>query len=143
MYKSIELQVNKLLMEVLQRGASDLHLVAGKPPTLRVDSGLVELKNYEIMSGEIIANMLDVLFNSETKSKQYELERDIDFSFSFKDNVRFRVNAYYQKGFSAAALRLIPNKIPTIEELNLPLQLQDFLAFPQGLVLRVPKEEEL
>jgi twitching motility protein PilT len=136
-YNSIELQVNKLLMEVLQRGASDLHLVAGKPPTLRIDSSLVELKNYEIMSGEMISNMLEVLFNSEAKRKQYELERDIDFSFSFKDNVRFRVNAYFQKGFSAAALRLIPHKIPTLEELNLPTQLKDFIKYPQGLILVV------
>jgi twitching motility protein PilT len=137
MYKSIELQVNKLLMEVLQRGASDLHLIAGKPPTLRVDSRLVELKNHEIMSGEIISTMLDVMLNSEIKRKQYELERDIDFSFSFKDNVRFRINAYYQKGFSAAALRFIPHKVPTVEELNLPAQLKDFIKYPQGLVLVV------
>lgn len=137
MYKSTELQVNKLLMEVLQRNASDLHLVAGKPPALRVDSNLEELKNYEIMSGDLISSIVDVLLNSDDKRKLYREEREIDFSFSFKDNVRFRGNAYFQKGFSAVALRLIPNKIPTIEELNLPTQLGDFINYTQGLVLVV------
>ena len=67
MYKSTELEVNKLLMLVLERGASDLHLVAGKPPAIRVDSRLVELKDYEVLSGNAIATMVDVLFDSEEK----------------------------------------------------------------------------
>src|SRR6185503_10207624 len=106
MYKSTELEINKLLMEVLQNNASDLHLVAGKPPTLRVDSKLVELKNYDVLSGNVIASMVDVLLDSDEKRKHFRDERELDFSFSFKDNVRFRVNAYFQKGFTAAALRI-------------------------------------
>ena len=61
----------------------------------------------------------------------------MDLSFSFKDNVRFRVNVYYQKGYPAAALRLIPNKIKTVEELGLPPQIKSFVNFAQGLVLIV------
>jgi len=122
-------------MEVLQRNASDLHLVAGKPPTLRVDSSLVELKNYDVLSGNVIAGMIDVLLDNDDKRKQYRDEKEIDFSFNFKDNVRFRVNAYLQKGYSAAALRVVPNKIKTFEELNLPSQLKEFTKTPQGLLL--------
>lgn len=135
MYKSTELEISKLLMEVLQSNASDLHLVAGKPPILRIDSSLLELKHYEILSGNAISAMVDVLLDSEEKRKQFRTEKDLDFSFAFKDNVRFRVNAYYQKGYPAAALRTVPNKIKTVEELNLPVQLKEFTDHPQGLVL--------
>jgi twitching motility protein PilT len=137
MYKSTELEVNKLLMQALERGASDVHLVAGKPPTLRVDSQLIELKEYEVLSGATISSIVDVLLNDEARRKQYREEKELDFSFSFKDNIRFRVNAYYQKGFAAAALRLVPNKIKTVEELNLLPQLKNLINYAQGLVLVV------
>lgn len=137
MYKSTELEVNKLLMLVLERGASDLHLVAGKPPAIRVDSKLIELKDYEVLSGSAIATMLDVLFDSEEKRKAFKDEKELDFSFSFKDNLRFRVNAYHQKGYPAVAMRLIPNKIRTIEQLLLPASIKNFIEYAQGLVLVV------
>lgn len=137
MYKSTELELNKLLMVVLQRGASDLHLVAGKPPVIRVDSALVELKEYDVMAGSAIDAMIGVLVGSADKQKQFKEDLELDFSFAFKDNVRFRVNAYHQKGYPAAALRLIPNKIKTIEELNLPPQIKSFADHKQGLVLVV------
>lgn len=136
-YKSTELEINNLLMVVLQRGASDLHLVAGKPPTLRIDSKLVELDDYEVLSGNAITTMVDVLLEAEEKKKDFRTNKEMDFSFSFKDNIRFRVNVYYQKGYPAAALRLIPNRIKTIEELNLPVQLKNLVAYKQGLVLVV------
>jgi twitching motility protein PilT len=136
-YKSTELEINKLLMYMLQRNASDLHLIAGKPPTIRVDSELIELKDYEVLSGTSIAAMVDVLMESEAKKKELQDNRELDFSFAFKDNIRFRVNAYYQKGFVSAALRLIPNKIRTVEELSLPAQIKNLINYKQGLVLVV------
>jgi twitching motility protein PilT len=74
---------------------------------------------------------------TEERQKEFRTNKELDFSFSFKDNVRFRVNAYYQKGFPAVALRLIANKIKTVEDLNLPVQLKDLTAYKQGLVLVV------
>ena len=136
-YKSNELEVNNLLGLVLQQGASDLHLVTGKPPTLRVDSELIELKDYEVLSGATINGMIDVLLGSDERKKEFTTNKEMDFSFSFKDNIRFRVNAYFQKGNPSAALRLIPNKIKTIEELNLPVQLKDLINYKQGLILVV------
>lgn len=136
-YKSTELEINKLLTLVLERGASDLHLIAGKPPTIRVDSALVELKDYEVLSGAAIGTMIDVLLNSDERRKEFREVREVDFSFSFKDNIRFRINAYFQKSFPAAALRLVPNKIKTVEELNLPAQLKNLVNYKQGLVLLV------
>ncbi len=135
MYKSTELEINKLLAEVLQNNASDLHLVAGKPPTLRVDSNLIELKQYGVLAGNAIGTMIDVLLETEEKQKKFRDEKELDFSFNFKDNTRFRVNAYMQKGYPAAALRVVPNKIKTLEDLSLPSQLKDFAKVPQGLLL--------
>jgi len=134
-YKSTELEINKLLMVVLERGASDLHLTSGKPPTIRVDSQLIELKEYEVLSGNSVAAMVDVLLESEERSKEFREKKEIDFSFGFKDNIRFRINAFFQKRNVAAALRLIPNKIKTVEELNLPPQLKNLITYKQGLVL--------
>lgn len=136
-YKSVELEINKLLMLVLQRNASDLHLTAGKPPILRIDSQLLELKDFEVLSGNSIAAMVDVILETEEKRKAFRDQRELDFSFAFKDNVRFRVNAYFQKGYVAAALRLVPNKIKSLDELNLPAQLKSLINYKQGLVLVV------
>ncbi|MBI4363595.1 MAG: PilT/PilU family type 4a pilus ATPase [Candidatus Doudnabacteria bacterium] len=137
MYKSTELEINKLLMLMLERGASDLHLVAGKPPILRIDSKLAELKDFEVLTGAVIGTIVDVLLSSDAKRAAFAENKELDFSFSFKDNVRLRVNAYNQKGYPAVALRLIPNKIKTVEELNLPPQVKNFINYPQGLVLVV------
>ncbi|MBX4205138.1 MAG: type IV pilus twitching motility protein PilT [Candidatus Doudnabacteria bacterium] len=137
MYKSTELEINKLLGIVLQKNASDLHLVAGKPPTIRIDSRLVELKDYDILSGAAISSMVDVLLGTDDRRKQFKENLELDFSYAYKDNVRFRVNVYLQKGYVAAALRLIASKIQTVEDLNLPPELLKFTEFKQGLVLVV------
>ena len=137
MYKSNELEVNKLLMEVLQKNASDLHLVPSKPPTLRVDSVLVELEEYGVLSGAMIGTMIDVVLGNDIRRKQFRDDLEVDFSYSYKDNVRFRGNAYSSKGSPALAMRLIPNKIKSVEELNLPKQISNFASNPQGLVLVV------
>jgi twitching motility protein PilT len=137
MYKSHELEVTKLMGEVLQKNASDLHLVAGKPPTLRIDSVLSELEEYGIMSGTSIAAIIDVLLGNDLRRGQFKDNLEVDFSYSYKDNVRFRGNAYMNKGTPAVALRLIPNKIKGAEELNLPKQISNFTNYPQGLVLVV------
>lgn len=136
-YQSLELEINNLLMVMLQRGASDLHLIAGKPPTLRIDSRLEELKEYEVLSGNAVAELVDVLLGSEARQKEFRANKELDFSFAFKDKVRFRINVYYQKGYPAAALRLITNKVKTIEELNLPPQLAELINYKRGLVLLV------
>jgi len=136
-YQSLELEINNLLMVMLQRGASDLHLIAGKPPTLRIDSVLAELKEYEVLSGNAVAELVDVLLSTEARQKEFRANKELDFSFAFKDKVRFRINAYYQKGYPAAALRLITNKVKTIEELNLPPQIAELINYKRGLVLLV------
>lgn len=136
MYKASELELNKLLSIVMEREASDLHLVTGEPPVIRVDGALIKLEEYEVLTTESINSILDVMLIKGQKEVFAKMQ-DIDFAYSYKDNTRFRVNAYNQKGQLAAAFRLIPNKIRTIQELGLPDKLLEFSAQKQGLVLVV------
>lgn len=136
MYKASELELNKLLSVVLERDASDLHLMVGEPPVIRVDSQLIRLDNYQVLSNDNIADLLEVLLVPSQK-KMFDLNMNVDFSYAFKDNVRFRVNAYKQKGVLGIAMRAIPNHIKTLEELGLPPILKKFTEKKQGLVLMV------
>ncbi|MFA5991437.1 MAG: PilT/PilU family type 4a pilus ATPase [Candidatus Doudnabacteria bacterium] len=136
MYKASELELNKLLSVVLERDSSDLHLMVGEPPTIRVDTQLIRLDNYQVLSNDNISDLLNVLLSPIQKQK-FEEDMQIDFSYSFKDNIRFRVNAYRQKGVLGVALRIVPNRIKTLEELSLPSTLRKFIERRQGLVLIV------
>lgn len=136
MYKASELELNKLLSVVLERDASDLHLMVGEPPVIRVDSQLIRLDNYQVLSNDNITDLLEVLLVPSQK-KMFEQNMNVDFSYAFKDNVRFRVNAYRQKGVIGVAMRIIPNHIKTLEELGLPPILKKFTEKKQGLVLMV------
>jgi twitching motility protein PilT len=136
MYKASELELNKLLSVVLERDSSDLHLMVGEPPVIRVDTQLIRLDNYQVLSNDNIQDLLNVLLTPE-QQKKFTEQMQIDFSYSFKDNVRFRVNAYRQKGVLGVALRIVPNNIKTLEELNLPSTLRRFIEKRQGLVLMV------
>lgn len=136
MYKASELELNKLLSLVLERDASDLHLLVGEPPIIRVDSNLIRLDDYQVLSNDAISDLLDVLLKQAQKDL-FTKEMHVDFSYAYKNNARFRVNAYRQKGVLSVALRLIPTQIKTLEELNLPPTLRKFTERKQGLVLMV------
>ncbi len=136
MYKASELELNKLLSLVLERDASDLHLMVGEPPIIRVDTALIRLDSYQVLSNDTILDLLNILLTDVQKGL-FEKQMHIDFSYAFKDNIRFRVNAYRQKGVLGVALRTIPNHIKTIEELNLPPIFRKFIERRQGLVLVV------
>lgn len=135
-YKNLEAELDQLLSYVLETNASDLHLLAGKPPVIRVDSILSSVPDYPVYDEERLESMILVLLNDFQKS-QLQKNRQMDFSYNFKEQARFRVNVYYQKGTLAAALRHIPSKIHTLQELGLPNGLLEFTKFRQGLVLFV------
>lgn len=136
MYKASELELNKLLGVVLERGASDLHLVTGEPPVIRVDGALERLDNYDVLTLESIQGILDLMLTPGRKAL-YETQEDIDLAYTYKDSARFRVNAYKQKGLLAIAFRLIPNVIKDVKSLNLPEKLLEFTQHKEGLVLVV------
>ena len=129
-------KLNNLLLVTAQQGASDLHLGMGRYPTIRVDGTLIPLQEEQILTAETVQNLIFNLLTPEQKDI-FIKEKELDFAYAFEDKARFRVNVYFQKGYMAAALRLIPSQIKTIEELNLPPVLHDFSKLSQGFVLVV------
>lgn len=134
MYQNPEAEMTKLLEYVLEVDASDLHLLVGKPPTVRIDSKLIPIPGYGVLDADDLERILKVLLN-EFRHNQLEQKKQVDFSYDFKGNARFRVNYYYQKSTLAGSFRHIPSKIRTLAELNLPEQLAEFTKSRQGLVL--------
>ncbi len=129
-------RLNELLLMAAKQNASDLHIGVGRRPTIRVDSILIPLAEEAILTKEEAEGLVFALL-TEAQKKTFLEEKQVDFSFNYEDKVRFRVNTYYQRGFVAAALRLIPAQIKTIEELNMPPILHDFAKLNQGFVLVV------
>ncbi len=129
-------KLNELLTACAKQNASDLHIAVGRRPTLRVDGVLVPLQKEPITTPELAEGIIGALMTQEQKEKLLQ-HRQLDFAYSFEDKARFRANAYFQRGYLAAALRLVPARIKTIEELNLPPILHDFAKLSQGFVLVV------
>ncbi|MDO8240735.1 MAG: type IV pilus twitching motility protein PilT [Candidatus Moranbacteria bacterium] len=131
-----EQQIKNLMRLVAQQGASDLHLVVGRHPTLRVDGRLFPLNQDGILTPADTQAMADVILGEE-KKKKFLAEGQIDLSYNFEDKARFRVNIFFQQGYVSVAMRLIPKEIRRLDELNMPEVLYDFTKFTQGLVLVV------
>ncbi|MDO8503394.1 MAG: PilT/PilU family type 4a pilus ATPase [bacterium] len=128
------MEIQQLLQLTVDRRASDLHLVVGMPPVLRIDGELVKIPAESVLSPEEVEKILRGILKSEQLEKVI-VNKELDSSLSFSESARFRVNVYYQKGTIAASLRRIPLKIPTIDELKLPPICHAFTKLRQGLVL--------
>ena len=128
--------LSALIEQTIREGASDLHLLVKRHPVIRVAGALVPLVKHPILTPADIASCLEE-FLSEQDNKLFLQQKEIDFSYSFKDAVRFRGNAYFEKGNAGVALRLIPTKIPSLEELRLPQMLEEFTKKQQGFFLVV------
>ncbi|MFA5098776.1 MAG: type IV pilus twitching motility protein PilT [Candidatus Paceibacterota bacterium] len=129
-------KLNDLLLATARQNASDLHLAAGRHPTLRIDGVLIPLQKEPLITSELSEELVFSMLTPEQKQTLLS-EKEIDFSYSYEDKARFRVNIFYQRGYLAAALRLIPAQIKTVEELGLPPILHDFCKLSQGFVLVV------
>ncbi len=123
-----------LLLEVLDRRASDLHLTAGARPTVRVRGRLVALEHLPVLSPQ---DTREVVYGILTNDQRQKLETDwqLDFAYAVPGHARFRVNAFFQRAALGAAFRLIPFEMPSIDELGLPPVLHDLAKRPRGLVL--------
>jgi twitching motility protein PilT len=130
-------KLSDLLTETARQNASDLHIAVGRKPTLRIDGVLVPLEKEPITTPDAAEGIISELMTIPGQREKLMKERQIDLAYSFEDKARFRVNAYFQRGYLAAALRLIPSRIRTIEELNLPPILHDFTNLSQGFILVV------
>lgn len=130
----IPLDIKQLLEITVQTKASDLHILADSPPMIRVDGRLLPIGQQPNLTPE---NTKELIFSLLTPQQKDLLmtNKELDFSFSFENKGRFRVNAYFEKGRLAAALRLIPLKIRAIEQLNLPKICHYFSRLKAGFVL--------
>ncbi|OGY12643.1 MAG: type IV pili twitching motility protein PilT [Candidatus Blackburnbacteria bacterium RIFCSPLOWO2_01_FULL_41_27] len=124
----------QLLQLVVDRKASDLHLVVGLPPMLRVDGLLAAVPNEQVLAPEDVDRLIKSFLTAE-QIERVTVNKEIDLGVSFSQNARFRANIYHQRGYITAALRRIPMEIPTIEGLKLPQILYTFTKLRQGLVL--------
>jgi twitching motility protein PilT len=127
-------KIELLLEEVIKKKASDLHLQVGLPPMLRVDGALTPSALGSVLTEEMVETLIFAILDEDQKQILLK-DKDFDFSFAFGDLGRFRVNAYHERGNLAAALRLIPNEILSIEQLGLPQIVNKLAEYPRGLVL--------
>ncbi|MDZ4228200.1 MAG: type IV pilus twitching motility protein PilT [Candidatus Levybacteria bacterium] len=133
------MDIQELFKVTVKEKASDLHLLAGIPPTLRIDGYLRYLTGYGPLKPEEIEEMIYSLLNPVQKELLIA-NKELDFSFgvgggTYGDLGRFRTNLYYQRRYLSGAFRLLPPNILTIEELHLPEILHSFSDLTQGLVL--------
>ena len=127
-------RIESMLEEGVRTKASDLHLQVGLPPVLRIDGALRPITGYENLDESTIERL--IFSTLEEDQKQILLkDKEFDYSFSFGDMGRFRVNAFHEKGNLAGAFRLIPNEIQSISELGMPSVVTSFADYPRGLVL--------
>ena len=129
-------QLEELLLSVARDDASDLHLAVGRHPTLRIAGQLVPLVEKPVLTPEVTAGLVEAMLEDH-EQKELESQHEIDFSFSYKDKLRFRGNAFFQRGYIGCALRLIQHTIRTLEELGLPDVLTEFARKEQGFFLVV------
>ncbi len=123
----------QLLQTMIEKGASDLHITTGTPPQIRVDGELVPLNMPPLTPPDTKQLVYSVL--TDAQKHKFEEENELDFSFGLKGLSRFRANVFMQRGAVAAALRTIPFKIMTFDELGLPAVVRDLMKKPRGLVL--------
>jgi twitching motility protein PilT len=126
--------LRELLEQMVKMNASDLHLTVGAPPVVRVDGKLQRLNNYDILTSEQTKKLAYSMINEKQKLK-FEQNSELDFSFGIEQMSRFRCNIFMQRGNVAVALRQIPYRIKSFEELGLPKVVADFAKLPRGLVL--------
>ncbi|HTP42230.1 MAG TPA: type IV pilus twitching motility protein PilT [Nitrospiria bacterium] len=123
----------QLLQTMLEKGASDLHITSGSPPQIRVDGSLVPLNHPPLAPAETKQLIYSVL--TDNQKHRFEEENELDLSFGLKGLSRFRANVFQQRGAVAAAIRVIPFRILTFEELGLPQIVHELVRKPRGLVL--------
>ena len=129
-----EVSLRLLLQEMIQRGASDLHITVGNPAKLRIDGDLANSKtNHVLTPKDTLSLSYSIL--TENQKKRFETEDELDFSFGVQNLSRFRGNVYKQRGCVAMAIRQIPYEIISIEKLGLPPIINKLADRPRGLVL--------
>ena len=128
------LSIDVLLERAVELGASDLHVTAGSHPAVRVHGHIELLRDFAVLDPDSVRELMYRITTTE-QQKKLELDRQLDFAYGLRGLSRFRVNVYYQRESLAAAFRLIPTEILSLEDLGLPPSLHELTTKPRGLVL--------
>ena len=126
--------LDRFLEELWRVGGSDLLLTAGAPPLARIDGLLAPLEGFKALTAPEVDQYVRSTLTPELTA-EFDLHKEVDFSFSWENSARFRANAFLQRGSCALSLRLIPYRIPTFSELGLPAVVEQLVAAKQGLIL--------
>jgi twitching motility protein PilT len=129
-----EQKLKSFLIAVAQQGASDLHLVVARHPTIRVDGRLTPLVNEQVLTPEDTKALANVMLSENDQKTLMDIGQ-VGFSYAFERKARFRVNVFFQKGNISVVMRLVQTKIRTLEELGVDPIVYDFAKYAQGLVL--------
>ncbi len=127
------MNIKQLLQIAIDRKASDIHIVPNYLPSIRINNDLVKLTSFDLITKETSSKLLTEILTPEQKENLFT-NKEIDFGYQYGE-YRFRGNIYFVKNALAAAFRLIPLRIKTFEELNLPQSLDQFTELKQGLIL--------
>jgi twitching motility protein PilT len=122
-----------ILRTAHEHKASDIHLISGHPPMMRVNTVMTPM-DYPMLTPASVKLMLEEMIN-ESKMKRFEEQQDLDFSYGVADLGRYRVNAHMQRASIGMAMRAIKSKVPPLEHLNLPEVISRLTYLPRGLVL--------
>jgi twitching motility protein PilT len=129
----MEFDFAEVLLQVMERDASDLHLTAGSPPMLRLH-GKLHAMDYPKLTPQVTREVVYSILSNDQRQR-LETDWQIDLAYSIPGKARFRVNAYMQRASLSAAFRLIPQHMPNLRDLGLPTVLEDFTKKPRGFVL--------
>lgn len=128
------MDIKKILEMCVQYAASDVHILVGIPPMLRLHGKLLTVPETKVLTPAAAEEIVNAIL-SEQQKELLKVDRELDFSYNLTNGARFRVNVYYEKGNVAAALRYIPKEIRTLENLHLPEVIGKLTELKQGLVL--------
>ena len=129
-------QLETYIEEIIKEGGSDLHFSIDRHPTLRVSGLLIPMVKFPVLKPEDLQGLTDALLTSDQK-ELFKKDKSVDLSFAYKGGTRFRCNCFYQSGSIGIAMRHIPDRIRTLQELNLPEVLESFTKQKQGFFLVV------
>ena len=128
------MNINDFLQIAVEKKASDLHLVAGYPPIIRIDGRLEEIDGKKALDGKAVQELVFNMLNTELKDKLVK-EKELDIGHEIVGGYRFRVNLHWERGNVGLAARLIPEKVPVMSDINMPEIVYELCRLNQGLIL--------
>lgn len=128
------MSIDELFQKTQELKASDIHLVVGKPPLVRVDGVICPIEGYEVLARADVHTLIDAIFTGSQKER-FNRDREIDLSYAIASGARFRVNCHFERENEGLVARLIPEEVPTMDMVHMPDIVSNIIREKQGIVL--------